>query len=317
MSTLQELLTRMNKVLLPVEESECSHRAVVFAGCLLAPFSSEVVQEVDVVHVLSAGYMQTSAQRIDFRVEVLKHTDIFRKLRESYLEEKVYPLLDKVLEELRQAGVKAEIKKKVLEGDPAREIVRYAKEGEFHTVIMGRRALSCLKEKFVGSCSLAVCHRAGAHSTYVVGPLVRDRACPIPRILIPIDGSKPSLAAMKEASGIALSFRERIEKFTLLYVVDTAYDPERLQERMEEGERLLTELKAQVLGYGLPESLVDTEIRIGRPADEIITCAEEGGYHLIMMGRRGLSGIKELIVGSVSTKVLHRAEEFTVALIAS
>ncbi len=317
MTNLKELLPKLAKVLVPVEGSDCSQRAVTFAGCLLAPLSTQVVEEVDLVHVLSAGYLETSAQRIDFRVEVLKETSLFQKLREEYLEEKVYPLLNWAEQELNRLGVRTSIKKQVLEGDPAKEIVNFAQKGGFQTVIMGRRGLSCLKERFLGSCSLAVCHRPGAHTTYVVGQKVENEDCPVPRILVPIDGSEHSLAALREACGLALAFGEKMERLTLFYVVDAAYDPDRLLDRLDEAKVLLKEAQVKALSFGVPEDLIQVETRVGRPANEIVAFAKEERFNIVMMGRRGLSGIKELIMGSVSSKVLHKAEDFTVALISS
>lgn len=45
----------------------------------------------------------------------------------------------------------------------------------------------------------------------------------------------------------------------------------------------------------------------GDAAREIISTAHRIGADLIVVGRRGLSGISELVLGSVSQKVLHHA----------
>ncbi|MGD8385814.1 MAG: universal stress protein [Desulfobacteraceae bacterium] len=39
------------------------------------------------------------------------------------------------------------------------------------------------------------------------------------------------------------------------------------------------------------------------------------GYDVIVLGRRGISGIKEFLLGSVSQKVLHGAEDIPVLLV--
>ncbi|MFS0673493.1 universal stress protein [Ornithinibacillus sp. 179-J 7C1 HS] len=52
---------------------------------------------------------------------------------------------------------------------------------------------------------------------------------------------------------------------------------------------------------------VDYEILSGKPAEKIIEFAEEKDADLIIMGNRGLSGIKKLVMGSVSKKVLTEA----------
>jgi nucleotide-binding universal stress UspA family protein len=41
----------------------------------------------------------------------------------------------------------------------------------------------------------------------------------------------------------------------------------------------------------------------------------ESGYDTIVMGRRGLSGIKEFVMGSVSQKVLHSAKDVSIVLV--
>lgn len=49
-------------------------------------------------------------------------------------------------------------------------------------------------------------------------------------------------------------------------------------------------------------------------ARDIITEAESG-YDVIVMGRRGLSGIEEFLLGSVSQKVLHSIKNISVLIV--
>ena len=46
-----------------------------------------------------------------------------------------------------------------------------------------------------------------------------------------------------------------------------------------------------------------------------ITNEANSGYDTIVLGRRGLSGIKDFILGSVSQKVLHLAKDISVILV--
>lgn len=53
---------------------------------------------------------------------------------------------------------------------------------------------------------------------------------------------------------------------------------------------------------------VQTIFRMGHPPEVISQVAAEGGYDLIVIGRRGNSGIKSLFLGSVSNAVLQAAK---------
>ena len=53
--------------------------------------------------------------------------------------------------------------------------------------------------------------------------------------------------------------------------------------------------------------VADTHMCIGRPDREIITLAETIGAGLIVMGSRGLGGIKRALLGSVSDSVVRHA----------
>ncbi len=51
----------------------------------------------------------------------------------------------------------------------------------------------------------------------------------------------------------------------------------------------------------------ETEVVAGHPAEQIILKAEQAGFDLIVVGRRGVSDLHEVFVGSVSEQVLQHA----------
>ncbi len=59
----------------------------------------------------------------------------------------------------------------------------------------------------------------------------------------------------------------------------------------------------------LAESGIDARdaAPVGDAAAEIVRVAEESGADLVVLGARGLNPLKRLVLGSVSTKVLHGA----------
>ncbi|OKH19583.1 universal stress protein [[Limnothrix rosea] IAM M-220] len=52
---------------------------------------------------------------------------------------------------------------------------------------------------------------------------------------------------------------------------------------------------------------VEADYKIGEPKHEICNIAKTAGVDLVIIGRRGLSGLSEVIMGSVSSYVVHHA----------
>lgn len=78
------------------------------------------------------------------------------------------------------------------------------------------------------------------------------------------------------------------------------------QQRLDREAQML--LEAQVERIGASGSTVaQTHLRTGRPDEEIVTLAEEIGAGLIVIGSRGLGGIRRTLVGSVSDSVARHA----------
>jgi nucleotide-binding universal stress UspA family protein len=65
--------------------------------------------------------------------------------------------------------------------------------------------------------------------------------------------------------------------------------------------------KEMLLEAGISESLITTRIVEGSrsAANDILEEARGNGYGTVVLGRRGLSGVKEFFMGSVSSKVLQ------------
>lgn len=143
------------------------------------------------------------------------------------------------------------------------------------------------------------------------------------KILVPLDGSEHSLRALDIAIQIAKKFDGKI---TLIHVYSVSVRPvvvpepstptlgipimapteySRLAEAVREaGARILAQGEEKAKAKGVE---VETMLREGHVVHEIVRAAEEGKFDLIVMGARGISKIKELILGSVSDGVIRNA----------
>lgn len=133
------------------------------------------------------------------------------------------------------------------------------------------------------------------------------QSCPISglkKILLATDGSKYSDAALKEAINLSRVCSSR------LYVISVVeVNPEyealapRLVEKAEgETRKLLESTKKKILKEGLE---CKTIVHQGdEPAQLIVEEAEKNKVNMIIMGIHGRKGLKKLMMGSVTAKVI-------------
>ncbi len=132
------------------------------------------------------------------------------------------------------------------------------------------------------------------------------------RILVPIDGSEHSERALETATEIAEKFKGKI---TLIHVVPrlaqfpmTTHSTElftpALKELGKTGSELLAKAKRKVEKKNVK---VETLFKGGHVVEQILKACKEGEFDLMVMGARGISSVKELILGSVSHGVLKHA----------
>ncbi len=136
-------------------------------------------------------------------------------------------------------------------------------------------------------------------------------AISIRRILCPIDFSKHADAVIEWAAHLAL---EHDSEVLLLHVyhlpvefqqLEGAYLPADFWDSVrQEAEQSLTRYAEGLRSQGLE---VQERVREGYPAGVIQEEATQEQADLIVMGSRGLSGLKHLLLGSVAERVVQKA----------
>lgn len=133
----------------------------------------------------------------------------------------------------------------------------------------------------------------------------------IKRIVVGLDGSAQSAAALEWAIGFARAFSAEVVAVHaipfLAYAVDfygmappIQYDPEWAAAMKRQFEQ---EWCKPLRESGLPYRTV---LKNGRPASLIAETAESVDADLVVVGRRGLGGVAEVLLGSVSHELsLH------------
>ena len=134
------------------------------------------------------------------------------------------------------------------------------------------------------------------------------------KILLATDASEEAALAARTATDIA--DKTGSELHLVLVGLSAAYvgmgppeiadiPPPRQEELNEEAQRLLNAQVEQIKADG--GTVAQAHLRVGRPDEQIVALAEEIGAGLIVMGSRGLGGIRRLLMGSVSDSVVRHA----------
>jgi len=138
----------------------------------------------------------------------------------------------------------------------------------------------------------------------------------IKKVLVPVDGSPLSEAALPVAESIAARFGATVE---LLRVVPSVLqgvvsfasaDVPMLGPDWDDMERdQVSEARRYVvqLGRSLPQrTTVTTSVRLGDPIEEILHRARQGGFDLVVMSTHGRTGVGRWVMGSVAESVARR-----------
>lgn len=128
------------------------------------------------------------------------------------------------------------------------------------------------------------------------------------KILVAVDGSESAKKAFDRAVFLAQKCNSKL--YTAHVVLDWEYGGdsattfELIDELRENGAKILEQCKKQALQNNIQ---IETILEQGDYASEIIEIGKRLDCDLIILGSRGMSPLKELMLGSVSYKVMHHA----------
>jgi nucleotide-binding universal stress UspA family protein len=135
------------------------------------------------------------------------------------------------------------------------------------------------------------------------------------KILLAVDGSDASMSAVAATAALDMPADSTIEVVSVIpdsfapegstwpnvIRVDPPSDRERIRDDVA---RRLLDIEDRVR---VGETRTEVRVLEGRPATEIVAEAARFGADLIVMGARGLSAVRRLLLGSVSSEVVDHA----------
>jgi len=191
-------------------------------------------------------------------------------------------------------------------------ILEYAEEIDADIIVMSTHGRRGLSHALVGSVTEEVV-RLSPRPVLTIRGAATDEAHPrIEHVLVPVDFSRHSEGAVKHALEFCRAYGSRMH---LLHVFEQPVTPE-----VYAGGGLATVSDFSVVEGSLREALlgvatragaeVETEIHVteGRAVAGILEQAEEISADLIVIATHGLGGLTHVMLGSVTDKVLRRAD---------
>lgn len=329
----------IRKILVGLDSSDLSLRAlrsaIAFAQCLNA--------ELKLIHVLVDS--EPGAPRFSGYFGGPLYPSINPTVIESYqtawnrFVDQSQSFLNQQILEAQENGI--DTSGVLLYGSPGAKLCELAQTWDADLIIVGSRGLSGIGELLIGSVSNYVLHHAPcavlvihAEKKADTNKLKRDRSAQATtavaeqpkRILVALDRSEMAKAAMKTAISLAKLHQAEIR---LLHIIDEDEPglPQKLifsdsQYISQHSELLFAEYQQewnkfinswwQCLQRYVDEIEAEglkaiCDVMQGRTGQRICEVANDWPADLIVMGCRGFSGLQELLVGSVSYYVSHRA----------
>lgn len=188
------------------------------------------------------------------------------------------------------------------EGETFGKIIDIADAENFDLIVMGRRGLKRLERALVGS----VTARVIGYSSKDVLVVPQNTVVGWQKILLATDGSKYSHTAAEKAIDVAKSYGSEL---TILSVVDVpaefyGEDPEAWDRMISKAKEYAGKAKQQAEMAGVKAEAI---VRQAEAFQAITGIAKEQKINAIIMGSHGRTGLKRLLMGSVTEKVIGYA----------
>ncbi|HCJ91629.1 MAG: universal stress protein [Acidaminococcaceae bacterium] len=136
------------------------------------------------------------------------------------------------------------------------------------------------------------------------------------KILVPVDGSESAWRALDQGLVLSDKFGGEVIVLTVIQPYNNAallavpLDHNIISQSNNDlkqvGDEVLHRAEERVKA-AKHDGKVSYEMEVGHPSERILAAAKENGADAIVLGSRGLSGIAEFFLGSVSSKIAQYA----------
>jgi len=130
------------------------------------------------------------------------------------------------------------------------------------------------------------------------------------KILVPVDGSDNSYRALdaalilSEKLGSNITVLHVMEQVPITHIESQKLLSELLENYKKENQDILSKCTEIARKKGIT---INTILLQGNPASIILDFSKKEKYDIVIMGSRGVGKFKELILGSVSSKIVHHS----------
>ena len=237
-------------------------------------------------------------------------------LHQAYIERKA-EIMKQLAAEVQQKTATGQrdkaiqVRGELITGYPAEEILRYADKNDVDLILMATHGRSGVRRWVMGSVAEKVLQASKVPIWLVRAGISQEKTrhkWPKGTMLVLLDGSRLAEAVLPHVKTLAKQQNAEPVDVVLFGVceplVESGYYIPDVPMRLEELKKYLAKVEKQLKDAGLS---VRSEVRKGKPAEQIIEYASEKSFNLIVMSTHGRSGLGRWVFGSVASKVLHEA----------
>jgi nucleotide-binding universal stress UspA family protein len=218
------------------------------------------------------------------------------------------------------AGSRTEVTAKTLKGDAKAAILDEAEHWGADLIMAGTHGYNALERFWLGSVSRAILSHAKCSVEIVRRRETREASAEGMRILLAVDGSEFSDAAVEEIANRPWPRGSEVQVTSVLHLPftptpetwalpDSYYSnlEKTVREQSESATgRAITRLRESNAGREIPLTLSNS-MPIGHPEEEIIEAAKTWGADLVVLGSHGYRGFTRFLLGSVSHAIASHA----------
>jgi len=305
-------------IVTPLDGSKNSLRSLEYLNLIYGPSHNLEVNLIYILPSLPPILTDTKSMDKKTRDKLKSVTKKNEEMAEQILSEAKNILLNKGFNEER---IKTYYQKRGI--TVAQDICNWASIKQVDTILLTKRGRTEIKSFFMGEISARLVEYHKNNPVWILEGSINSK-----NVLVCVDNSENALRAVEHA-GFMLSGTDcqisifhtmrHLRRFVPMQVLEDTEDLEKLW-RNKAGKEIAPYIKKAreiLLKAGLNEEQITTKVIEGSrsAADDILKEAQDNDYGTIVLGRRGLSAVKEFFMGSVTGSVLNRAVSLAIWIV--